>query len=405
MLRLLKCCADGTGEHLLFRKPCKIDDGTRCGGLGYGVQSWVSSGKKIVKENIMMKNVLNTRVLALGMAVMAGNAMASDVVVESKNPILGTVTKDADQFVTLTSENDKFFGNSDRHYTNGAQINYTKIHDKPEGWVNWVGEKLPFLDIEGPVATSYSIGQQIFTPDHAERPFAQPGDQPFSGFLYGKVGFTNFKPEHTDTYELTLGMVGPSAQGEYVQKTYHEAFDYYKPLGWDYYQLNDEPIVNLSFLRRHPGVAAYEGTTFGQDWFVDATPHYGFAVGNAYDYANVGGVVRFGPASARNMDVPGMTVPGQGGTAYFAKTPNWFDWYLFAGVDGRLVARNIFLDGNTWQNSPHVDKEILVGNLTTGLAIVTGDFKTSLTVNQETKTFKTQGANDVYGAINVSYRF
>lgn len=315
------------------------------------------------------------------------------------------VTEDADQFITLTSENDKYFGNSDRHYTNGAQINYTRMSEQPQAWTQWLGDHVPLLNVGGRTATSYSFGQQIYTPDFADRPFNQPNDQPFAGFLYGKAGFTTYGADTTDSYELTAGIVGPSAQGEYVQKTYHEAYDFYKPRGWDYGQIHDEPILNFSYVRRHPGAAAWEGTVLGDTWFADATPHYGFAVGNAYDYANAGGVVRFGPATARHAEVPGLSVPGLPGGAYFAKSPNWFDWYVFAGLDGRAVARNIFLDGNSFKDSPSVDRKVLVGNATAGLVVLTGDFKTSFTLNQETKTFDGQTGADVYGAINVGYRF
>ena len=336
--------------------------------------------------------------MVLGFSLILPNAFG-------ENPFPGQISEDADQFVTLTSENDKFFGNSDRNYTNGAQINYTRLSEKPEGLANWLDEKLPFLDFNGPVATSYTFGHQFFTPDNAGRPYAQPGQQPFSGFLYGKVGITSYKPEHTDSYELTAGMIGPSAQGEFVQKTYHEAFDYYKPNGWDYYQLKDEPILNLSFVRRHPAALEWKGSALGLDWFADAAPHYGFAVGNAYDYANAGGIVRFGPASAQSIDFPALSVPGLPGGTTFTKTGNWFDWYVFAGLDGRAVARNIFLDGNTWQDSWSVDRKVLVGNATAGVTVVTGKVRSSLALTQESKTYKTQPENHVFGAINVGYRF
>jgi len=44
--------------------------------------------------------------------------------------------------------------------------------------------------------------------------------------------------------------------------------------------------------------------------------------------------------------------------------------YVFAGVEGRAVARDIFLDGNTFQKSPSVDKEPLVGELAVGAALL-----------------------------------
>src|SRR5437763_1870594 len=43
--------------------------------------------------------------------------------------------------------------------------------------------------------------------------------------------------------------------------------------------------------------------------------------------------------------------------------------YLFAGLEARLVARNIFLDGNSFYSSPRVAKAPAVGDLLLGAAI------------------------------------
>src|SRR5256885_15874840 len=59
---------------------------------------------------------------------------------------------------------------------------------------------------------------------------------------------------------------------------------------------------------------------------------------------------------------PPRIEPGLPGTNFFEPTAA-FGWYLFAGVDGRAIARNIFLDGNTWQTSRGVEKIPLVGDL------------------------------------------
>src|SRR3546814_18821912 len=45
-------------------------------------------------------------------------------------------------------------------------------------------------------------------------------------------------------------------------------------------------------------------------------------------------------------------------------------WYLFAGVHGRPVARNIFLDGHTFADSRRVDKQPPVGAPQIGIPLV-----------------------------------
>lgn len=48
-----------------------------------------------------------------------------------------------------------------------------------------------------------------------------------------------------------------------------------------------------------------------------------------------------------------MNLPGYSGTSYFAgeRAGVRLGWDFFLGIEGRAVARNIFLDGNTSQNS------------------------------------------------------
>ena len=46
-----------------------------------------------------------------------------------------------------------------------------------------------------------------------------------------------------------------------------------------------------------------------------------------------------------------------------------FNWHVFASAEGRLVGRNIFLDGNTFRNSHSVSKRSLVGDFEIGFTM------------------------------------
>ena len=54
--------------------------------------------------------------------------------------------------------------------------------------------------------------------------------------------------------------------------------------------------------------------------------------------------------------------PSLPGSDFFEPTGG-FSAYVFAGVDGRAIARNLFLDGNTFEGSRSVNKMNLVGDL------------------------------------------
>jgi hypothetical protein len=95
--------------------------------------------------------------------------------------------------------------------------------------------------------------------------------------------------------------------------------------------------------------------------------------------------------------------PSLPGSSFFEPT-GAVGGYIFAGVDGRAIARNIFLDGNTWQSSRSVDKVPLVGDLQLGAALTFRSFRLSFTHVFRTKEFTAQHHADQFGAINLSVR-
>jgi hypothetical protein len=60
-----------------------------------------------------------------------------------------------------------------------------------------------------------------------------------------------------------------------------------------------------------------------------------------------------------------MIRPGYSGSSYFSgeRAGVKFGWDFFVGTQARAVARNIFLDGSTFQNSRSVVKEPVVADL------------------------------------------
>jgi hypothetical protein len=74
-------------------------------------------------------------------------------------------------------------------------------------------------------------------------------------------------------------------------------------------------------------------------------------------------------------------------------------------VDGRLVLRDIFLDGNTFRDSHSVDKETFVADLVGGIALTYGRFKVNYALVLRTPEFKQREDKHTFGAINVSYAY
>ncbi|GGB51170.1 membrane protein [Tistrella bauzanensis] len=326
----------------------------------------------------------------------------------SATTVVGTTDGTSDQPVdmahdaeggtfSLVFEND-VVSNTDRHYTNGFRLSYMTAPGQEPEWLRKAAGLLPYTGFGGDIRVVWSLGQSMYTPGDTSLANPLLSDRPYAGWLYGSVGVVAETGGVLDQLELSLGVVGPSSLAEQTQKTIHDLIDSDDPQGWDT-QLKDEPAIQLTYQKSWRALAA--GSALG--FAADVTPHAGFALGNVFTYANTGFTMRVGQDLPRDYGPPRIS-PSLPGSTYFRPTSNW-GWYLFAGVDGRAVAQNIFLDGNTWKDSRSVDKKPLVGDLQAGLAITIGGTRFGYTHIFRTKEFDGQDEGDQFGAFSVSFNF
>ncbi len=298
---------------------------------------------------------------------------------------------------SFSFENDIFAG-GDNNYTNGVRFTYFSPESDIPGWLENTANFIPFFAEEGHKRWGLEFGQNMYTPDDITVVGNQPNDQPYAGWLYGAATVVSDTGDTLDTFKLTLGMVGPSSGAKGTQQFIHEITDSPDPRGWGY-QLKDEPGIIIGYNRKWR--ALYEFSPFG--WGFDITPTVGANLGNIYTNATVGAIARFG------RDLPGDYGPplistGMSGSDFFIPNRD-FGWYLFAGLEGQAVARNIFLDGNTWKDSNSVDKEPFVGGVQGGIAFTWDDTRLAYTHVVRTQQFETQQETEQYGSLNLSMRF
>lgn len=294
-------------------------------------------------------------------------------------------------------END-WFDNSDKHYSSGVQLSWTTAPNSTPGWALSAARVLPFFNQTGDVRTSYAIGQNLYTPSDIRLANPPLTDRPYAGFLYLDLGLSGRSEKRLDQLQVLVGVVGPSALGKETQTWIHGLVGGRKPAGWDT-QLHDEPAVELTYERSYKLIApdAKAGVMF------DLEPHFGAAVGTVYDYVNAGAMMRVGFNLPDDYG-PLRIEPALPGSNFFAPSAS-FGAYLFAGVDGRAIARNIFLDGNTWRRSRSVDKKPLVADIQLGAAIAFRRMRIVFTHVIRTKEFTTQQSMDRFGAVSVSVSF
>jgi hypothetical protein len=200
------------------------------------------------------------------------------------------------------------------------------------------------------------------------------------------------------TMELSFGLVGPAAQGEAVQKWYHEVIDSPEPMGWDN-QLNNELTLMLVFEQKWRNISR----TGFLNLETDLSPHGTVALGNVFTYGGVGGTFRLGHNLDRDFGPPRIQ-PAPPGSGYFISNRG-LGWYIFGGLDGRLMLRNIFLDGNTFSTSHSVEKNLLVGDLVGGFAVSGLGMRLGLVYVNRTPEFKSQHSADQFGSFTFSVKF
>jgi hypothetical protein len=297
----------------------------------------------------------------------------------------------------IVFEND-LFANEDRHYTTGVQVSWHPGADRTPGWAMRVARLLPRFSAGGAVHAGYALGQNIYTPSDIALKNPPLDDRPYAGWLYGAVGLGVETGRQYDQIALTLGVVGPTSLAGETQIEAHDISNASRPLGWDT-QLGNEPGIVLTWQRswRLPVALAPDG------FEAELSPHAGGALGNVFTYANAGMTVRFGGNLPLDYGPPRIQ-PGIQGSVHFVPRSG-FGWYLFGGLEGRAMARNIFLDGNTFRDSRSVDKEPLVGDLQFGIVLAWRKARLSYTHVLRSREYETQQGDDNFGSVSLSVPF
>jgi lipid A 3-O-deacylase len=294
----------------------------------------------------------------------------------------------------LVSENDSYVTVAgDRHYTNGAYFSWTSdAYSDGENFARHL--MLPGAE-DAEWRHGYFLGQAIFTPQNLTLFTPSANDRPYAGWLFGGVRLYRDSGDRLDRIEATIGVVGPMSLGGDVQKFWHAAFipSAQKINGW-HAQLRDEPGLMLS-QQRIWRVPMTDGSLR-----LEALPEANIAVGNIYDYAGAGVTFRFG----HNLEAdwgPARIAPAQQGSDF--QTVDSFAWYAYAGGEVRAVARNLFLDGNSFHSGPSVSKKTLVGDFNTGAAFLFPHVRVTAGYTLRSTEFRGQNGNDEIGSITVSF--
>ncbi|MBC7741914.1 MAG: lipid A deacylase LpxR family protein [Bdellovibrionaceae bacterium] len=247
---------------------------------------------------------------------------------------------------------------SDNAYSSGIRFSYVTAVNRTPDWAKEIIEWPALIDphiTQAPKNFGISFGQQLYTPNDIREPALITNDRPYAAWLY--LGLTaHFKDVYrSHVFELDLGIIGPEALGEPVQNGYHKIIAKYRAEGWKN-QIGTEPTIQLFYQQRQKLFEMYSSE---YNKYFDVIPYYGAGLGNVAIDAHVGGMMRagihlpddFGPKKASSTE---------GDTFIESKQVARSSLYAFIGGRGIGVAKNIFLDGNTFKSSHRVHKNSFV---------------------------------------------
>ncbi|HEX8696709.1 MAG TPA: lipid A deacylase LpxR family protein [Longimicrobium sp.] len=286
---------------------------------------------------------------------------------------------------------------SDKSYTNG--LRYSWLLDAGPAWEhrarhNWFWRPLllgmqpcpsnPEDDASGcyRIRTGIAYGQNFYTPENLASTRYIAEDRPYAGFIYlGRV-FEASRGKFVHEIEYDLGLVGPLALGESVQKGWHQIVGAVHPEGWDH-QIPNSPAVQARYrihyrLLEVGGRRGEEGIPLTRNF--DAVPLVETVLGTPITHGAVGATVRLGlnvPAGFSSRIAPTLlkartaSAIRSGGSPTADEEREWErlalqirqeadrprdhppPYYLF--VSGRAVGvvHNAFLEGTLLRDSPH----------------------------------------------------
>lgn len=260
---------------------------------------------------------------------------------------------------TVIEEND-FFAHvsaSDKHYTQGLRLEW---HVFEPGGGPWFTIR-SLYDADRLFSNGVAIGQSMYTPTDITADPPDPTDRPYAAWLYVAFMTTVTDPGRRwqDTWEWHVGTIGPNALGDEIQSGWHELIGADDPTWTN--QLKNEIGGGLSLKRQWSNVTAGDENS---PWSARTITSAGLSASTVVSELAVGAKVLWGWRAPADYEA------GQGCRGL--QDGEGFRLYGFAGVEGRFIPWNVFLDGNVFRESPSVSRKYLTADFSAGVVLRLG---------------------------------
>lgn len=303
---------------------------------------------------------------------------------------------------TVQLENDVTFY-EDGNYTNGLLLSWQSDYIKKPvkdmhlpAFLTWQNKLLLSSDYE---TTNWGIklSQRMWTPDEIKNDVPQPYDRPYAGLLEIELHNANYSNESAYKNWLSIGVIGPAAGAQKLQRLFHSTTGASSPNGWEY-QVHNQAVFTyayeidkLIYRNTHNSNYQWEINGFG----------YG-ALSNVRSEANVGLMLKWGTNLGKTF---GRESNHYGQTSNFTSLTESYDLSLFARGHIGYRFNDLTLDGDLPYET-RVELQHPQGFLKLGAQLAFPNFSILWSVNGYTKDYQTDPDSwHGYGSLSLSWQF
>lgn len=311
---------------------------------------------------------------------------------------------------SLNLENDVFLG-GDEGYTSGVELMWVLprlSEESSSSFIKWLakvntrllgGNDYDHRQVRYSRARQrraiFSLSHMILTPDDLKKEEIIPDDRPYAGVLYAGMTLVRDMGRRQDNLGLAIGLVGPHSFAGSIQKWLHKTYDWTYPEGWEK-QLKDEPFLQMWFGRLWTLVSPKSS---GERLSHAIKAGCGGQVGNLVTAVSAGFDFRFG----LNLQPESDSFTAAPFSGYIFLEPAFkTSLYIFLQLEGKAIARNLVLEGNTFTSSHGVEINHLYGQFSSGIVYRSGFANFSFYFVLRTREFKGQKYADPYGGLTFS---
>ena len=248
-----------------------------------------------------------------------------------------------------------------------------------------------------------ALTNQIFTPSDTETTQLIVDDRPYAGWTYVEFGIHISSKNNLRSLNLKVGAIGKVSMSKEIQNGFHEIIGNDDVKGWDN-QLNNELGINLKYTHKWLYDLDIEG-----NFESSIIPFASAELGNIAINATMGAGARFGWNIPRDFGVSSIDMGADPGIPIYGEYENnkktlWSFSFNFE-LAGSVVARDIFLDGNTFRESHSVEKENLVYYTGVGFTYRYKNFVFDFIEIYNSKKFKLEHGGHGVGTLVCSWIF